>query len=182
MLVSLLGRLTRRTAHAVVATAATLALFACSAGGGGDVGPSDPPSDDIYGTWFLESVSGELLPGRINQFRDEQLEINVKEEIIAGFLILKQDQTFEFAFVTRATAGPDIPIPAEGALPGGKFRREGNLLRRIRSTGETGETGEALVLTGDGKLQWVLSFPQGAPGSAVDVPQTLTYSQSLPAE
>jgi hypothetical protein len=173
-----------RTAFTFLATVATLALLACGAGGdGGDIsGPPDPPSDNIFGTWFLESVSGEQLPARVNQYRDDQSDATVKAELVKGHVILNQDQTFEYAFVIRATAGsivgPDIPIPAEGALQGGAWVRDGNVLRRVRGAGQPADS---LVLTGS-KLRWVVSFPQGAPGNTVDVAQTLIFSQNLPAE
>ena len=175
-----LRRPSGRTAFTFLATAATLALLACGAGGDGtgdDIsGPPDPPSDNIYGTWFLVSVSGEPVPARINQFYDSQLDLTVKAELVNGHVTLKQDQTFEFAFVTRATAGsfvgPDIPIPAEGALQGGTWIREGNVLHRVRGPGQPADS---LVLRAGGKLEWVVPFPQGAPENTVLVGQTLTF-------
>jgi hypothetical protein len=175
-----------RTAFTFIAAAATLALLACGAGGDGggeDIsGPADPPSDNIFGTWFLESVSGEQLPARVNQYHDSQLDVTIKAELVTGYVTLKQDQTFEYAFVSRATVGsfvgPDIATPPEGALQGGAWVRDGNVLRRVRGPGQPADS---LVLTGS-KLRWVLVFPQGAPGNTVDVAQTLIFSQNLPAE
>jgi hypothetical protein len=177
----------RRTAFTFVVAAATLALFACGGGGSGagdDIsGPADPPSDNIYGTWFLVSVSGEPVPARINQFYDSQLDLTVKAELVNGHVTLMQDQTFEFAFVTRATAGsfvgPDIPIPAEGALQGGTWIREGNVLHRVRGPGQPADS---LVLTAGGRLEWVVPFPQGAPENTVMVGQTLTFIHDAPPE
>jgi hypothetical protein len=44
------------------------------------------------------------------------LDLTAKAELVNGHVTLKQDQTFEFAFVTRATAGsfvgPDIRSPS----------------------------------------------------------------------
>ncbi len=183
MLGSTLRRSSGRTAITCLAAAATLTLLACGAGGGGDdiSGPADPPSDNIYGTWYLVSVSGEPLPARVNQYRDSQLDLTVKNELVRGFVTLKQDQTFEFAFVSRATVGSlvgdDILIPAEGVLQGGAWVRDGNVLRRVRGPGQPADS---LVLTGSGQLQWVVSFPQGAPGNTVDVGQTLTYIHDAP--
>jgi hypothetical protein len=176
----------RRTAFTFMVAAATLALFACGGGGDGagdDIsGPPDPQSDNIFGTWILESVSGEQLPARVNQFRDDQLDVLVKAELVSGQLTLKQDQTFEYAFVSRATVGsfvgPDILIPPEGALQGGAWVRDGNVLHRIR---EAGQPADSLVLTGS-KLRWVVAFPQGAPGSTIDVAQTLLFGRNLPAK
>ena len=172
-----------RTPLRFIAAAATLALLAC---GGGDgpaddiTGPPASPTVDIYGTWFLVSVSGEPVPARINQFYDDQLDLTVKAELVNGHVTLKQDQTFEFAFVSRATAGsfvgPDIPIPAEGALQGGTWIRDGNVLHRVRGPGEEADS---LVLTASGTLQWVVKFPQGAPENTVLVGQTLTFTHDL---
>ena len=178
-----LRRLSGRTAFSFIAAATTLALLACGASGdGGDVsGPSEPPSN-IFGTWILESVSGEKLPARINEFRDAQLDVTVKAELVSGQLTLKQDQTFEYAFVSRATAGsfvgPDILIPPDGALQGGAWVRDGNVLRRVRGAGQPADS---LVLTGS-KLRWAVAFPQGPPGSTIDVAKTLIFSQNLRAE
>ena len=182
-----LGHPSGRTALNFIAAAATLAVLACGAGGDGPgediAGPPEPPSANIYGTWFLVSVSGEPVPARINQFHDSQLDMTVKAELVNGHVTLKQDQTFEFAFVTRATAGsfvgPDIPIPAEGALQGGTWIREANVLHRVRGQGEPADS---LVLTASGTLQWVVKFPQGAPGNTVDVGQTLTFIHDAPPE
>jgi hypothetical protein len=111
------------------------------------------------------------------------LDLTVKAELVNGHLTLKQDQTFEFGFVTRATAGsfvgPDIPVPAEGALQGGSWVREGNVLHRVRSPGEPADS---LVLTASGTLEWVVKFLQGAPENTVLVGQTLTFINDVPAE
>jgi hypothetical protein len=169
-----------RTAINFIAAAATLVLVACAGGEGSGDGIADPPESptaDIYGTWFLVSVSGEPVPARINQFYDDQLDLTVKAELVNGHVTLKQDQTFEFAFVTRATAGsfvgPDIPIPGEGALQGGSWIRDGNVLHRVRGPGEPADS---LVLTASGTLQWVVQFSQGAPETTVLVGQTLTFT------
>jgi hypothetical protein len=56
MFASALRRPCGRTTFTFIAAAATLALVAC--GAGGDIsGPAGPPSDNIFGTWVLESVS-----------------------------------------------------------------------------------------------------------------------------
>ncbi len=185
MLASTLRRSSGRAAFSLIAAAATLALLACGAGGTGDdvSGRPNPPSDNIYGTWFLVSVSGEQLPARVNQYRDSQLDVTVKNEIVLGYVTLKPDQTFEFAFVTRATVGSfvgsDIPIPAEGVLPGGSFVRDGNVLHRVRGPGQPADS---LVLTASGTLQWVVPFQQGPPENTVLVGQTLTYIHDAPPE
>jgi hypothetical protein len=175
-----------RTTVGFIAAAATLVLLACGGGEGssdGIAGPPATPTPDIYGTWFLISVSGEPVPARINQFYDDQLDLTVKAELVNGHVTLKPDQTFEFAFVTRATAGsfvgPDIPIPAEGALQGGSWLRDGNVLHRVRSPGEPADS---LVLTASGTLQWVVEFPQGAPENTVLVRQTLTFTHDVSPE
>jgi hypothetical protein len=175
-----------RTALSFLAAAATLVLLACDGGEGpGEdiAGPPPSPTAEIYGTWFLTSVSGEPVPARINQFYDDQLDLTVKAELVNGHVTLKPDQTFEFAFVSRATVGsfvgPDIPIPAEGALQGGTWIRDGNVLHRVRAAGEPGDS---LVLTASGTLQWVVKFPQGAPENTVLVGQTLTFIHGNSAE
>lgn len=126
--------------------AATLALLACGAGEGEDIsGPPDPPSESIFGTWVLESVSGEGIPARVNQYRDAQLDLIVKTELVRGLLTLKHDQTFEYAFVIRATVGsivgPDILVPAEGVFQGGAWVRTGNVLHRVRGPGQPADSG-----------------------------------------
>jgi len=45
------------------------------------------------------------------------------------------------------------------------------VLRRVRGPGQPADS---LVLAG-GKLQWVVVFPQGAPGNTIDVTQTLVF-------
>jgi hypothetical protein len=89
--------------------------------------------------------------------------VTVKAELVSGLLTLKHDQTFEYAFVSRATVGsivgPDILIPPEGVFQGGAWVRAGNVLHRVRGPGQAADS---LVLAGS-KLRWVVAFPQGAP-------------------
>jgi hypothetical protein len=107
--------------------------------------------------------------------------VTVKAELVNGHVTFLQNETFEFAFVIRATVGsivgPDIPTPAEGAIPGGAWVRDGNVLHRVRGPGLPADS---LVLIGNGKLQWVMTFPQGPPGSTVEADQTLIFRQSPP--
>jgi hypothetical protein len=110
---------TQRTWRSVILGAALLALPACGGGGGSPTGPS---TATVTGTYSLEEVDNDELPGVVHRgpYLDPQTGTfynNYVLEITGGYMELREDETFYVAL--------DISLTIDGQNGEGTFEMEG---------------------------------------------------------